>query len=82
MLAYRRYGSRKVGQIGEHVPAPSTPPTGNNDAEDLHGSVDNHAHRTAPEVVPREPAVRLATAAPITIAHPLGDRLPMLIQGV
>ena len=81
MLAYRPCGSRKVGQIGEHAPAAGAPPTGHDDADDLHGSVDNHAHQTAPQVMPREPAVRLATTATITIAGSVGDRLAMLIQG-
>jgi hypothetical protein len=63
------------------MPAAQASPAGDDDGADLHGQIDNHAYSPPPQVVPREAAIRFATAASITIARTSGDRLPMLIQG-
>ena len=48
---------------------------------DLNDQVDDHTHLPPPQLVPREPACRIATNAPFAIADSLGNRVLVTIQG-
>ena len=63
------------------MPTSRAPPTSQDDADDLHGQINNHTQLATPQFVACEAAGRIATTATMAIANTVGNRLPMLLEG-
>ena len=81
VLAYRRYGSTKVGRIGKDESAALTLPADEDDRQDLHGQRDEDTDLASPQFMLLESLGRIATETPFTIAHVLGNRRLVLLDG-
>jgi hypothetical protein len=81
-MAYRRYGSTKVGPIGKDASAAYALPADEDDRQDLHRQRDHDTYPAPPQFMLLEALSRIATETTPAIAHSLGNRLPMLIDGI
>jgi hypothetical protein len=81
VLAYRRYGSTKVGPIGKDESAALALPADEYDGQDLHGQRDDDTDLASPQFMLLESLGRIATEAPFTIAHVQENRLSVLLDG-